>query len=275
MWSRIQPSFLYTDVSPDITETDIDVVSDLWSMDGRDVYRGARDPRYTHANVYWLYDEDLQRVGCSEHSLEDHGDFRLLWFQESEFGTLLQEEGWTMTGDLWSRLPRAPFERFINEGWTTVDSILEQCLHGPTRIVTPQMLIERPKVYTCTTCGKRSLRPSRHCTMVETELDFPQLEKVLYVDDALVLHVPPPDSAVFTQLQPQRGGDSQPASRPQPPSQPQPESPPAQEPVHPEPPAPLQEQPREPQPEHSSPPQSRPRTPEPPSGAEEVQLEHA
>lgn len=271
MLSRLKPDFLYTDISPDITETDIDVVSDLWSMDGRDVYRGARDPRYTHANVYWLYDEDLQRVGCSEHDLEDHGEFRLLWFQESEFGMLLQEEGWEMTGDLWSRLPRAPFERFINEGWTTVESVLEQCLHGPTRIVTPQMLLQRPKVYTCTKCGKRSLRPSRHCTMIESELDFPQLEKVLYVDESLVLHVPPPDSSVFTRLQPQRDGGSQQASRAQ-----------VQEPVQEQEQEPVRVPPtehspprREPEQEQTSPPQSHLRTPAQPSDAGEVQLEHA
>jgi hypothetical protein len=80
MFSRLKPEVLYDDVNPDITENDIDVVSDLWEMDGRDVYRGSRDPRYTHANVYWLYDTDLRRVGCSEHNTEDHGDFRLLWF---------------------------------------------------------------------------------------------------------------------------------------------------------------------------------------------------
>jgi len=72
MYSILKPDFVYDDVSGDITETDIDVVSDLWTMDGRNVYRGSRDPRYTHANVYWLYDEDLQRVGCSEHDIQDH-----------------------------------------------------------------------------------------------------------------------------------------------------------------------------------------------------------
>ena len=59
MYSILAPEFVYTDISPDITETDIDVVSDLWVMDGREVYRGGRDPRYTHANVYWLYDQYL------------------------------------------------------------------------------------------------------------------------------------------------------------------------------------------------------------------------
>ena len=271
MESRLVPSFLYTDVSPGITENDLDVVSDLWTMDGRDVYRGSRDPRYTHANVYWLYDEDLQRVGCSEHNLADHGDVRLLWFHESTFGTLLQEEGWTLGGELWSRLPRQPFERFINEGWTTAESFLEQCLHGPLRIVTPQMLQTLPTVYTCATCGKRSLRPSPFCSNTEAPLDFPQLEKVLFVDEDFVLHVPPPESTVFTRLQPRHADGSQQASQAQEPER-VPER--VQEPVQ----APQQEPPprqAESQPEHSSPPQSRPRTPELPSDAGEVQPERA
>ena len=270
MYSILAPEFVYTDISPDITENDIDVVSDLWVMDGREVYRGSRDPRYTHANVYWLYDQDLQRVGCSEHARDNPGDVRLLWFQEDEFGTLLQEDGWTTSGDLWSRLPKAPFERFLNEGWTTIESFLEQCLHGPLRILTPEMIVQRPTVYTCATCGKRSLRPSPFCTNVEAPLDLPELEKVLFVDSEFVLHIPPPDSDVFTRLRLRRGDDSQQASQAQereqaPVQVPEPEPVPQQEP----PPHP------EVQPEHSSPPQSRPRTPEPPSAAEEAQPERA
>ena len=254
MESLLVPGVVYTDISPDITETDVDVLSDLWTMDGREVYRGARDPRYTHANVYWLYDADLQRVGCSEHALDNPGDMRLLWFHECPFATFFQEEGWTTGGDLWSALPRAPFERFLNEGWTTAESFLEQCLYGPLRLVTPTMLLQPPKLYVCATCGKRSLRPSPQCVMVERELDFPELEKVLCVDEDLVLYRPPPDSALFTRLRPQRDGDSQPALQPvQAPAQ-------AQGPVQ----APVQTPPPQPQaqpPEHSSPPQSHLRTP--------------
>jgi hypothetical protein len=268
MYSRLKPTFLYTDVSPDITETDVDVVSDLWSMDGRDVYRGARDPRYTHANVYWLYDEDLQRVGCSEHSLDDHGDFRLLWFHESVFGTLLQEDGWTIQGDVWSRLPRQPFERFINEGWTTADNILEQCLYGPLRIVTPEMLVTPRKMYVCGHCGKKSLRNSVYCMMTQTDLDFPQLEKVLFVDADFFVHVPPPESSVFTRLLRLPCDDSQPPSgqTQQPEPVLEPEQVQVQEAQQGAPPPQQQEQP--------SPPQSRPRTPEPPSDAGEEQPSH-
>lgn len=259
MESLLVPGFIYTDISPDITETDVDVISDLWTMDGREVYRGARDPRYTHANVYWLYDEDLQRVGCSEHALDNPGDLRLLWFHECPFATFFQEEGWTMQGDLWSALPRAPFERFLNEGWTTPESFLEQCLHGPVRIVTPAMLIQRPKVYTCATCGKRSLRRSPGCAMVETTLDFPQVEKVLCVDEDLVLYRPPPDSALFTRLRQPRGDDSQQASQPQQEPEQAREPEPEQVPLREQ--SPPQTQPPQTQQEPTSPPQSHLRTP--------------
>lgn len=201
MYSLLKPDVLYTDVSGDIAETDVDVVSDLWTMDGRNVYRGSRDPRYTHANVYWLYDEDLQRVGCSEHSLSDHGEFQLLWFRESEFGTLLQEDGWTMKGDLWGLLPKQAFERFLNEGWTSPEAVLEQCLHGPRRILTPAMIVNRPQVYSCARCGRRALTPMKNCLSVAEPLSVPSRERVVFVDSDLVVHVPPPDSSVWSRLE--------------------------------------------------------------------------
>ena len=201
MYSLLKPDFLYDDVSGDIAETDVDVVSDLWTMDGRNVYRGSRDPRYTHANVYWLYDEDLQRVGCSEHSLSDHGDFRLLWFQESEFGTLLQEEGWTTSGDIWGLLPKHTFERFLNEGWTSPEAILEQCLYDRRRIVTPKMIVNRPQVYSCSRCGRRALTPMKNCLSVAEPLSFPARELVLFVDSDLVIHHPPLNSSVWSRLE--------------------------------------------------------------------------
>lgn len=269
MESLLVPGFVYTDISPDITETDIDIVSDLWTMDGREVYRGVRDPRYTHANVHWLYDEDLQRVGCAEHALDNAGDMRLLWFHESPFATLLQEDGWTIEGDLWSRIPQAPFERFLNEGWTTVESILEQCLAGPVRVLTPAMLQRLPRMYTCTHCGRKSLQASPYCAMVEGTLDIPQVEKVLFVDEELLLHRPPQGSIAFTRLQrPGDGGSPSPLRE----SEPEPEQEQEARSGTPPPPSP----PRlEPEPEPSSPPQSHLRTPAQPSDAEEAQPEHA
>ena len=214
MYSILKPDFVYDDVSGDITETDIDVVSDLWSMDGRNVYRGSRDPRYTHANVYWLYDEDLQRVGCSEHSIADHGDVRLLWFGDSEFGTLLQEE-WTTDGDFWGKLPQRSFERFLNEGWTTPESVLEHCLNGPTRLLTPAMVIRRPTVYTCTKCGRKSLTKNLNCVLVESPLDIPVRESCYFVDSDMILYRPPIGSSIWSRMG-LPDGDQQPEQTPAP-----------------------------------------------------------
>ena len=217
MQSELVAGFVYRDIGTDITETDIDVVSDLWTIDGREVYRGSKDPRYTHANVYWLYSENLERVGLSEHSVTDQADFRVLWMRENEFGTFLGEDGWEREEDLWSRLPRHVFDRFVNEGWTVPDAFLEQCLYGPMRVVTVGMLERLPTVYTCAKCGKKSLKPSKGCTLTEAPLDFPQREKVFFVDFDMVVHRPPVATRVWDLLTPHppppspRGdGDSQP-----------------------------------------------------------------
>lgn len=213
MESILDPGFVYEDVDCDITENDLDVVSELWEMDGREVYRGSRDPRYTHANVYWLYDETLARVGLVEHSKIDHAVFHVLWYKDSDFGTLVQEDGWEMGNDLWSVIPRHVFDRFVNEGWTTAEAFLEQCLHGPMRIVTVDMLMDRPKVYTCSKCGRKSLKAAAGCEMTSAPLDFPQKEKVFFVDDDLIVNIPPPTTCLWARLgftpdHPPHGGDS-------------------------------------------------------------------
>lgn len=212
MQSQLVPGFLYRDTGREITETDLDVVSDLWTIDGREVYRGSRDPRYTHAHVYWLYSPDLERVGLSEHALTDQADFRVLWFRDTDFGTYLQEDGWEMGDDIWASLPRHVFDRFLNEGWTTPEVFLEQCLYGPLRVLTPLMLDPLPTVYTCSVCGKRSLRQSPGCKVSAAPLDFPTTEKVLFVDEDMIVYRPPPTSRVWDMLvltprPPSPGGD--------------------------------------------------------------------
>lgn len=202
MQSELVPGFVYRDVGSDITETDLDVVSDLWTIDGREVYRGSRDPRYTHANVYWLYSDTLERVGLCEHNRTDQADFRVLWMRDTEFGTYLGEDGWERGEDIWSVLPRHVFDRFVNEGWTVPEAFLEQCLHGPMRLFTPEMLESLPLVYTCSKCGKKSLKPSAGCTMTSAPLDFPQSEKVFFVDFDMVVHRPPVASRVWELLTP-------------------------------------------------------------------------
>jgi hypothetical protein len=208
MLSKIKPGFVYKDVGSGITENDLDAMADTWDMDGREVYRGTRDPRYTHANVHWLYDDNLERVGCVEHDLKDHARFHILWFHDTEFGTFLQEDGWDETNDLWSHLPRHVFDRFINEQWSTPHKVLEQCLNGPVRIVTPSMLADMPVVHTCQECGRKSLEAKRGCVTIASPLDFPVKEKVFFVDDDLVVFSCSTSSRVWSLLTPQpHGGD--------------------------------------------------------------------
>lgn len=259
MYSVLKPSVLYQDTSPDVTEHDVNVVSDLWTIDGRDVYRGARDPRYIHANVYWLYNEDLERVGCVEHDLADRANFRALWFHDSPFGTLLQEDGWTIAEDIWSYLPNQTCERFFNEGWTTPRPFLEQCLYGPLRVVTIETLVNPPNVYSCAKCGRKSLS-QKGCLTTTEPLDFPNMEKVFFVDDDLVVHRPPTNSSVWSRLKLQcDGGSSQEQAGEQPPphdAPPQHESPPP-------------EQQQAPPPEPCCSPQSHPQTHQQPSTSAE------
>ena len=196
MQSILDPTVIYQDVSRDICEHDVDVVSDLWNMDDRDVYRGSRDTQYSHANVYWLYSEELTRVGLIEHSLTNHADFRILWFYDNPFATYLQEDGWNQESSLWSVLSQAAVERFHAEEWTTPQQILEACLYGDSRVVTLDTVLNSPTVHGCSGCGTRSLKRMA-CENMHAELTFPSKEKIVFIDDDLFVCVPPSGSRVW------------------------------------------------------------------------------
>ena len=220
MESQLCPGIVYDDMERGITEHDLDVVSDLWVMDGREVYRGARDPRYSHAAVYWLYSETFERVGLSEHDLKDPANYRVLWYHESDFGTFLQEEGWTATQDLWSLLPRPVVDKWINEEISTPETVATECLRGPMRIVTPSMLEVLPIVWECVSCGRRAFTQQAGCTSIARAYLATERKRVVFVDDDLVVHVPPPESRVWLRLeQLQRDGGSSQPQGPQAPAQ--------------------------------------------------------
>lgn len=200
MFSILKPDFLYDDVSPDVVEHDENVESDVWNIDGNQVYRGAQDPRYTHAHVFWLYNEDLERVGCCEHDLHNRAKYHALWFRESPFGTLLQEDGWETHTDIWSKMAENVFDKFVNEGWTTPYKFLEQCLKGPTRIMTVDMIVKPPAVFTCKKCGLKSLHQHEHHEMKKGQLDVVDFSKLFFVDSDMIIHLPPPDSRIYNIL---------------------------------------------------------------------------
>jgi hypothetical protein len=198
MFSTIDRSVIYP-VGTDITEHDINIVSDLWTMAGRQVYRGARDPSYTHANVYWLYEQDdLDRVGLTEHKLDNNADMALLWYKENSFGTLLQEDGWEEGETFWGMIPDNVHEQCLSEGWISPLLVLERCLRSNMRLVTVDMLKQMPKVYACDKCKKVSLVPFE-CAMSKG-LDFPEKEKVFFIDDRMICHTPPKGSLVWSLL---------------------------------------------------------------------------
>lgn len=198
MQSILDPAIVY-EVSRDVCEHDVDVVSDLWTMDDRNVYRGSRDTQYSHANVYWLYDEDLTRVGLIEHSLKDHADFRMLWFHETPFATFLQEDNWTQDQTIWTVLSPPAVERFLAEDWTTPETLLEACLHGDTRIVTLETILNPPTLHGCSGCNRKSLK-KLDCENMTAELTFPVKEKIVLIDDDLFVCVPPTGSRIWELL---------------------------------------------------------------------------
>jgi hypothetical protein len=198
MFSTIDRSVIYP-IDTDITEHDINIVSDLWTMAGRQVYRGARDPAYTHANVYWLYEQDdLDRVGLTEHKLDNNADMALLWYKDSPFGTLLQEEDWQEEETFWGKIPDNVHEQCLAEGWITPLTILERCLRSNMRLVTVDMLKKMPTVHSCEKCKKVSLAPFE-CAMSKG-LDFPEKEKVFFIDERMICHTPPKGSLVWSLL---------------------------------------------------------------------------
>ena len=261
MQSILDPIVIYQNVSRDICEHDVDVVSDLWNMDDRDVYRGSRDTQYSHANVYWLYSEELTRVGLIEHSLTNHANFRILWFYENPFATFLQEDGWTQNESIWSVLSQAAVERFHADEWITPEQILQACLHGDSRILTLDTVLNPPTVHGCSGCGTRSFKRLA-CENMTAELTFPTKEKIIFIDDDLFVCIPPSGSRVWelvgfapTSLHP-RAGDV-PPSQVQGLQEPELEL----EPVRESPAPPPEPAPQSPSPEESALPEAHPPSP--------------
>jgi len=58
MFSKLRPTLVYRNLSPEIANHDQDIDADEWDYNGRIVYRGVVDPNYENQglSVYWLYD---------------------------------------------------------------------------------------------------------------------------------------------------------------------------------------------------------------------------
>ena len=187
MFSILRKGLVYKDISPEIVDHDQDIDSDLWEYDGKDVYRGVQDPKYSKydLNVYWLYDEKLNKVGLAEHESDEPQIYAVLWIYDNPFATLFQDESWkSKKVTLWSMLSNEAYQDCLEDDFET---IFDRCLSSKYRIVTPSILIEKPVVYCCNTCGKKSMKKPKNCTNVSTE-PYLQFKNLLFVDEYFVIH---------------------------------------------------------------------------------------
>lgn len=188
MYSILRPELLYTNVSADILEHDEDYDASEWSYSGKQVYRGALDRSYTKWNldVYWLYDDSLQRTGLAEHDMDDPSIVEVLWFRDSPFGTLLQED-WITGESLYTLMTPEAYQD------ASSSNVLLN-LHG--RLLTPEYIINGiPEAWECTECGTRSFSQFECKSVKKIEVS----SNLFFVDTSLVLYTPPPNSRLTLQ----------------------------------------------------------------------------
>ena len=193
MFSILRKGLVYKDISPDILEHDEDIDADQWVYDNKDVYRGRFDPRYTehNLNVYWLYDDNLNRIGLAEHDSDNQAEYKALWFKDNQFATLYQDDSWkSKDKTLWSLIGNEAYQDCLEDDFKTV---FDRCLSSKYRLVTPEFLIEPPTVYECSKCGKKSLNKLKNCSDV-IETSYFLDSNLLFVDDLFVLYEKSTDS---------------------------------------------------------------------------------
>jgi hypothetical protein len=184
MFSGIVENLVYNDVSPDIIEHDVDIDADQWTYENRDVYRGSQDNRYTEARVYWLYDDDLRRVGLVEYDLEDPTKFNVLWFYDNQYATLFQNPDWKPTGTtIWSRMSPEAYQDCLSNDFKNV---FDMAINSGILLITPTTFINRSYIYECTKCKKKSLSKF-NCSDLDYEVDFFKYS-ILFIDDDFIIY---------------------------------------------------------------------------------------
>jgi hypothetical protein len=190
--------FLYENINEEIMPHDVDQEVDLWSYDGKDVYRGTFDPNYLNQSlrVYWLYDDDSNRIGLAEHEDSDQNIFKVLWFHENPFQTLLQEDGWTKTSEtLWSKMSPEAYQDCLETDFKTFK---DQPFIGDTLLVTPEFLAKPVgSFFECRDCGKKSISKQKECQVMTP---FSNQFSFIFLDDDFVIHIPPSNSKALLQL---------------------------------------------------------------------------
>lgn len=188
MQSKLDPTVIYP-VDYGVAPHDYDIEADSWNYGGVEVFRGVRDSEFSHADVYWIYDDNVKRLGLAEHQTGSHETFHVLWYYESPFASLLQEPGWTASDDtLWTKMSSRAYEYCIENSITTVESVQTLCKRGIWRVITPDCM----------------------------EKGCPDISKVLFADHDCILYAPPSASVVWSRLRlASDGSTAQPTAPPQ------------------------------------------------------------
>ena len=170
MLSRLR-SLIYTDIDPDVLDHDDDLDAELYTYDGREVYRGRYDPRYTSVDldVHWLYDDNGKRVGLAEYDSNDFSKNSVLWYRDNTWSTLLQEHWKSQEKTLWSMMSNEAYQDCLEDDFETV---VERTKDGPYCLVFPNDVLKSKK----------------------TELP------VLFLDDSFILYDFPSNSRVWDLL---------------------------------------------------------------------------
>lgn len=187
MFSLLRSTLVYTDISEDVAEHDEDFDANEWSYQDKEVYRGSLDTSYGKysIDVYWLYDENLNRVGLAEHESDNHAIFEVLWFKDTPYGTLLQED-WTRGESIFTLMTAEAYQ-------DSTDS--DVLLKGSSRIVLPKYLIhEFPTVYEC--ACTLSFSPNS-CIQTKKKV---RVTEPIFIDDYFIMYYPPPSSKVWSML---------------------------------------------------------------------------
>lgn len=188
MISSLRPNLIYRDISTEIIEHDDDIDADEWVYDEKTVFRGTFDPQYLKYDlkVYSLYDDNLKRVGLVEYDVDDNMIFNVLWFRDNAFSTLYQNNKWKSTEKtLWSKMPYEAYSDCLEDDF---NSIFDKCLYSKYRLVTPMMIIEPPKIYECSKCGKRSIKPLKKCNSIKELPYFSADVKYYFIDDSFIVY---------------------------------------------------------------------------------------
>ncbi len=188
MFSLLRRGLVYHDINPDIVEHDEDIDAVEWSYDGRDVYRGRIDPRYISSklNVYWLYDDNINKLGLVEYDIDDPNIFSVLWFKDNKYATLFQDDRWiSKDKTIWSIMPYEAYLDCLEDDFST---LFDRCLSSKYRLVTPEMLYNPPIVYTCSKCNKQSIKEFKCHGQYIKKINYFDFNSFLFIDDSYILY---------------------------------------------------------------------------------------